>query len=161
MLRAEPTAVRPAGRPAPAPAFRPAMPPLPMPEVIAAAAPTPAPATPAPLAPVAEPAPVVAAAPTLAQRMLPASAVQYLEPPVLVYPRMSRRAGEAGRVLLRVFIDEEGRPRQVQVDRSSGFARLDEAAIEALRKARFKPCIADGQPVAGWAVVPLSFELQA
>ena len=140
----------------PLPSFQPPLLQLPMPEVQLAQAPVPAP--PAMPVALAEPA---AAAPAPAERLLPAAAVQYLEPPVLVYPRASRRAGEAGRVLLRVFIDEQGLPRQVQVNRSSGFARLDEAAIEALRKARFKPCVAEGQPVAGWALVPLTFELQA
>ena len=143
------------------PTFRPDVVPLPIPEIIAAA---PAPAPPAPpLAdnvPPATAAPVATAAPS-AERLLPASALQYAEPPVLVYPRASRRAGEAGRVLLRVFVDEEGRPREVRVHRSSGFARLDDAAIEALRKARFKPCVDQGRPAAGWALVPLTFELDA
>lgn len=111
---------------------------------------------------VAAPAPPVQAqpAPPPAPRLIPASAVQYLEPPGLVYPRASRRAGESGRVVLRVFIDEAGLPRQVQVNQSTGFARLDEAAINAVQKARFKPYSDNGQPVAGWALVPLSFDLE-
>lgn len=111
---------------------------------------------------VAAPAPPVQAppAPPPAPRLIPASAVQYLDPPVLVYPRASRRAGESGRVVLRVFIDEAGLPRQVQVNQSTGFARLDEAAINAVQKARFKPYSDNGQPVAGWALVPLSFDLE-
>ena len=44
--------------------------------------------------------------------------------------------------------------------RSSGFARLDEAAIAAVLKARFRPYSDNGQPLAGWALVPLSFDLQ-
>ena len=164
--RSEPAAPVQAPLPPAMPDFRPELPQVQMPEVVAAVMPVTAAvvpavaAEPAPAAAPVSPAPAPAAT-APAERLLPASAVQYLEPPVLVYPRASRRAGEAGRVLLRVFIDEQGLPRQVQVNRSSGFARLDEAAIEALRKARFKPCIADGQPVAGWALVPLTFELNA
>lgn len=165
VTRSEPAAPPSLPQPRAMPDFRPELLQIQMPEVVVAAAPAPVTVTPAvpqeqPSAPSpATPVTVANAAP--AERVLPASAVQYLEPPLLVYPRASRRAGEAGRVLLRVFIDEQGLPRQVQVNRSSGFARLDEAAIEALRKARFKPCIADGQPVAGWALVPLTFELNA
>lgn len=107
--------------------------------------PVPSPATPAPVAPI---------------KTIPTSGVQYIEAPVLVYPRASRRAGEAGRVVLRVFIDDAGIPRQVQVQQSSGFARLDEAAVAAIQKARFKPYSDNGQPMAGWALVPLSFDLE-
>ncbi len=111
--------------------------------------------------PVAEPAaPPVADAGPAGGRWLPPSAVQYLEAPVLVYPRASRRAGEAGKVQLRVFIDEQGLPRDVQVTRSSGFARLDESAVSAVRKARFKPATDNGRPLAGWAPITLTFELE-
>jgi protein TonB len=145
----------------PAFAYRPDVLQVPMPEVVAAATVPPAPRLPEDDSPAAAAlaAAAVPPAPSAAERLLPASALQYAEPPVLVYPRASRRAGEAGRVLLRVFVDEEGRPRQVLVHRSSGFARLDEAAIDALRKARFKPCLDQGRPAAGWALVPLTFEL--
>ena len=78
-------------------------------------------AIPAPPARAPEPAPTPPAPP----KTLPASAVQYLEPPVLEYPRASRRAGESGRVLVRVYIDEAGAPRQsdqIQEDRSESRA---------------------------------------
>lgn len=156
--------------PAPPPPVRVPPKPVPIEKPVIAAPPAPAqpPATftvpPAPPEPVvvAEPSPPVQAppAPPPAPRLIPASAVQYLEPPVLVYPRASRRAGESGRVVLRVFIDEAGLPRQVQVNQSTGFARLDEAAINAVQKARFKPYSDNGQAVSGWALVPLSFDLE-
>jgi len=120
------------------------------------------PATPAPAptpAPPVEQAPAPASPPVAAQ-LIPASAVQYVEPPRLVYPRASRRAGEAGRVVLRVYIDEAGMPRQVQLTQSSGFPRLDEAASAAVLTARFKPYSDNGRPLAGWALVPLTFDLE-
>lgn len=126
-------------------------------------APAPAPpAAPEPLAvtAVAAPVPLAAPSPPPAPRELPAAAIQYLEPPAPVYPRASRRLGEAGLVLVRVFVDAEGLPRQLQVMQSSGFARLDEAALEGVRRARFKPPIEDGQPTAGWARIPIPFELE-
>jgi len=125
--------------------------------VVPAAPPQPveAPAPPAQVIVVAAPAPP---APAPQPRMIPASAVQYLEPPVLVYPRLSERNGERGRVMVRVFIDTLGLPQNVQVSQSSGFSRLDDAAVSAVRKARFKPYTENGQPAAGWAVVPADFE---
>ncbi|HEX6703513.1 MAG TPA: energy transducer TonB [Albitalea sp.] len=139
------------------------------PKPVIAAAPTPAPApfvAPAATPPEPAPAPVAVAAPAAVEappappRNIPASAVQYLEPPAPVYPRASRRAGEAGRVLLRVWVDEAGLPRQVLVQQSAGFLRLDEAAVAAVQKARFKPYSENGRPTAGWALVPLTFDLE-
>ncbi|RQP26030.1 energy transducer TonB [Piscinibacter terrae] len=151
----------------PAPAVTKAPPPLQRPIVTAAPTPTPQPEQftapppepPAPPVAVAVPAPTPPA-PAPAARTIPPSAVQYLEPPQLVYPRASRRASESGRVVLRVFIDEAGLPRQVLVSQSTGFPRLDEAATAAIQKARFKPYTVDGQPASGWALVPLSFDLE-
>ena len=86
--------------------------------------------------------------------------MQYLEPISLEYPRLSKKLGEAGRVLIRVYIDEAGLARNAQVNRGSGHPRLDEAALSAIQKARFKPYVENGQAVAGWAFIPLEFELE-
>jgi len=108
-----------------------------------------------PAAPVeAPPAP----APSL-PRMLPPSAVQYLVPPAPVYSRISARMRESGKALVRVFIDEAGLPRNVQLASSTGFARLDDAALAAVRNCRFKPYLENGVAVAGWAAIPIEFEL--
>ncbi|MCE9660515.1 MAG: energy transducer TonB [Burkholderiales bacterium] len=118
----------------------------------------PVPVVPPPVAVVAAPAPP---APPPAPKIIPASAVQYLgDPPLPEYPRLSIRAGETGRVMLRIYIDEAGLPRTVQVERSSGHPRLDEAGAAAMKKARFKPYTENGQAVAGWAFVPLDFALE-
>lgn len=131
------------------------MPAAPAPPMAAAAAP--APTAPPAAAPVAPPAPApVAAAP----RLLPSSAVQYLVAPVLVYPRLSQRQGETGRVVVRVHIGAGGgAPVSVQLSQSSGHSRLDDAAIAAVQKARFKPPMDNGQPVDGWALIPFDFDL--
>lgn len=93
-------------------------------------------------------------------KIIPASAVQYVRVPTLVYPRASRHLGESGSVLVRVFIDESGVPQAEQVDKSSGYYRLDDAAIAAVRSARFKPYTENGRAVAGWALIPLNFDLE-
>jgi protein TonB len=167
---------------APAPPAPPAPPPPPAPRPIRkkqtpapviAAAPSPAPAAfvvpappeepqvPTPPAPVAiVEAPPAPPAPAPPPKMIPASAIQYLVPPEPEYPRLSRRNGDAGTVIVRAFVDEAGVPHQVQTERSSGFARLDEAAMAAVRKTRFKPYTENGKPVAGWVRMPFPFELE-
>lgn len=168
--------------PAPAPALamppppRPTTAPLPVPEVMVAPSPVPPPpsitvvAVPAPPAPAAVVAPVAApvavAAPAAVvvapgPRQIPSSAVQYIVPPPLEYPRASRREREEGEVLVRVLIDEAGLPRQVDVARSSGFPRLDAAAVTAARKAKFRPHIDAGRAVEAWATISLTFALEA
>jgi len=163
----KPPEVAPPSPPPPTPPVR--RPIAPEPRLIAAA-PTPAPKSfvvappPEPTPP--EPAPVVAAAPVAPPapppppRNLSASAVQYLEPLQVEYPRLSKRLGEAGVVMLRVFIDEAGRVRDVQVSRTSGHSRLDDAAMAAVQKARFKPPSENGQAVSGYAQVPVDFQLE-
>jgi periplasmic protein TonB len=146
------------------------------PQRIVAAAPSPAPApfvaaAPPDVVEPALPAAVIAApaepAPTPpapasapAQKIIPASEVQYLEPLSPEYPRLAKRMGESGRVVVRVFIDAGGLARDARVDRSSGHPRLDEAATAAVQKARFKPYTENGHAVAGWAFIPIEFELE-
>ena len=155
----------------PAPALLPApevrvadAPPAPAPEVVVAvavpasppAAPT-ATLTPAPA--VAEPAPLRAAAAPPAPPVLAASAIRYRVPPAIAVPMASRRLGESGTVLLRVWVDAQGLPRQVSLHRSSGFARLDEQALAAMREARFQP-VTDGGSAIDWVVIaPLQYEI--
>lgn len=167
--------------PVPAPEPSPQPPPRPTPKTpprapVIAAVPTPAPAPfvveeaprePAPPAPIEPPvvavevpAPPAPQSLPAAPRELPASAIQYLEPPAPLYPRASRRLGESGLVVVRVFVDADGRPRQLQILQSSGFVRLDEAALEGVRQARFKPPTDNGRPTAGWARIPIPFELE-
>lgn len=77
-----------------------------------------------------------------------------------VYPATSRRLGEEGSVTLRVFVDPSGRPQQVTVDRSSGFARLDNAAATAVKRWRFQPASNGSGPVGAWSRVTVTFRLQ-
>ncbi len=160
---------QPVVRPKPLPP-RPVAPPLPAPLLsvpdtapaeAAVVVPPPLPPTPQPVAAppavVAPPAPPPAPAP----RQLPDSAVQYLEPPQLIYPPLSLRKRESGLVVVRAFVGTAGgTPRSVEVERSSGHARLDQAALSAVGLARFKPYAERGVPVEGWALIPIRFELE-
>lgn len=77
-----------------------------------------------------------------------------------VYPPASRRAGEEGTGVYRVLVDADGRPMEVTVATSSGFPRLDEAALAAIKKWAFTPAMQAGQKVQSWTRVQVKFELQ-
>jgi protein TonB len=115
----------------------------------------PPPPSAAPAAPVEVPP---APAPSL-PRTIPPSAIQYIVPPAPVYSRISAKMRESGKAVVRVFIDEGGLPRNVQLASSTGFARLDDAALAAVRNCRFKPYLENGLAVAAWASIPIEFEL--
>jgi protein TonB len=76
------------------------------------------------------------------------------------YPPASRRAGEAGTVQLRCFVKEDGRCSEVTVVKSSGFPKLDEAAVkEVQRNWKFVPAKEDGKPVAMNHTFAVTFRL--
>lgn len=172
LAQPEPQRPEPPKPPPPLPRPAPVAPPPPVIAAPAAAAPAPfvvpapppEPPAPAPVQAVTAPAPPAPPPPPVAPpapRLIPASAVQYLEPLQVDYPRSSRRNGEAGVVLVRAYIDSQGgASRQVAVEKSSGFSRLDQAAVAAVQRARFKPYTENGQPVEGWALIPINFELE-
>jgi protein TonB len=87
------------------------------------------------------------------------SEVAYLKQPAPHYPTESRRSFEEGLVILRVLIDESGHAKSVNIYRSSGHPRLDEAAREAVVRAVFKPYINGGIARAAIAMVPVEFSL--
>jgi protein TonB len=63
-------------------------------------------------------------------------------------------------VHVRVLVDVRGLPQELHVVRSSGYARLDEAALATVRGTRFKPYTENGVALAFWVVMPLVFEPQ-
>jgi protein TonB len=114
---------------------------------------------PAPVAPVIEevpapPAPVVAPP---APKVI--TAVEFIRPPKVEYPALSRRLGERGRVVLRVLINRDGLAERVEVQTGSSSARLDEAAIKAAREALYRPYRENGEAIPVWALLPIVFEL--
>ena len=75
------------------------------------------------------------------------------------YPQRAMRRRESGTVRVQVEVGADGVPTQVTVAASSQSRDLDRAAIDAVRKWRFRPAQRDGQPVAGTVVVPIEFKL--
>jgi periplasmic protein TonB len=75
------------------------------------------------------------------------------------YPPASRRAGEQGTVRLKVLVDTNGRPSNVEVAQSSGFARLDDAAVQAVRKWRFEAATDGSKKIQAYTQVAVTFKL--
>lgn len=76
-----------------------------------------------------------------------------------VYPPASRRAGEEGTVRLKVLVDTNGRASNVAVTQSSGFTRLDQAAMEAVRKWRFVAATDGTNKIQAYTLVAVTFKL--
>lgn len=121
------------------------------PALVAAPPPLPEPPPPQPIALPAAP-PVVITEPIFN--------ADYLDNPAPEYPRLSRRAGEQGRVLLRVLVNAAGRAQDVEVRTSSGFLRLDQSARDTVRAWRFVPAKRGNEPVPAWVLIPILFKLE-
>lgn len=105
----------------------------------------------------AAPAPPAPTAPIVAARFDAA----YLQNPKPVYPAMSRRLGEEGRVVLKVKVSSQGLPLSIEIRQSSNFTRLDEAARSAVEHWRFVPAKQGNETIEAWVLVPLLFSLDS
>ena len=89
------------------------------------------------------------------------------EPPRLVhapdpqYPRLSSRLGEEGSVLCLLHVGADGSVTRLEVEESSGHARLDDAACGALASWRFHPATLGGEPIPSEYRHRVRFELGA
>ena len=90
----------------------------------------------------------------------PRFAADYLSNPAPAYPPLSRRMGEEGQVVLRVHVETSGRPSQIEVRKSSGSPRLDQAALDAVWHWRFVPAKRGEEALAAWVLVPITFHLK-
>ncbi len=87
-------------------------------------------------------------------------AADYLNNPAPDYPKLSQKYREEGVVEVRVFVTPEGLAEQVEVAHSSGFSRLDRAALAAVKQWRFIPQRQDTTLISSWVVVPVRFDLK-
>jgi protein TonB len=114
-------------------------------------------------APVVSDAPIGAApvvAPPPPELVPPRFDAAYLDNPAPIYPAAAKRAAEEGRVLLRVLVSADGHAQSVEIARTSGSDRLDQSALEAVRKWRFVPARRGDANVAAYVNVPIVFSLR-
>jgi periplasmic protein TonB len=78
-----------------------------------------------------------------------------------LYPMLSRRLKEQGTVYVEVLVLKNGKVGQLKLKQSSGFARLDQAALNALRGWTYQPALKLGQPIDFWFVQPVVFNLNS
>ena len=112
------------------------------------------------------------AAPVAVTTAITSTAPEVVAPPLIddvdyvrsvppVYPKESQRRREYGTVLLRVLVDALGRPAQIQVERSSGYTRLDAAGREAVEKFLFRPYEVNGIAQPAQVLIPIEFTRRA
>ena len=77
-----------------------------------------------------------------------------------VYPDIAQEAGIEGQVLVQCFIDEKGKVKETIVVKGIPNTGLNESAVAALRKTRFRPAKQRERPVGVWITIPISFKLQ-
>ncbi len=123
----------------------------PAPTAVTAVTSTPTP--PAPAAPAAAAGPKTDAVRTAAV----VNAAQCEKPD---YPSASRRLEEEGTVHLRFLVGVDGKVIQAEVEKSSGYKRLDEAARAGLSRCQFRPATVDGKPEQAWASMRYTWRLE-
>ena len=118
---------------------------------------TPQPA-PAPIAAAIAVAPAAPPSPPAIQ--LPSSDASYLQNPKPPYPALSRRLNEQGKTTVRVMIGADGLPQRAELSKSSGFDRLDQAALATVMRWRYVPGKRGGVAEAMWFNVPINWVLE-
>lgn len=105
--------------------------------------------------------PVAAAQTTAAPKVeQPSSDADYLHNPKPEYPPLSKRKGEQGKVVVKVLIGVDGMAQAAEIRQSSGFERLDQAALATAQRWRYAPGKRGGVPEPMWFNVPINFVLE-
>lgn len=94
------------------------------------------------------------------ESVAPSFHANYLNNPRPPYPPSSLALAEEGTVLLRVQVSREGEAADVALARSSGYPRLDAAALSTVKRWRFVPARLGNEAVAGTVLVPVNFSIK-
>jgi len=73
------------------------------------------------------------------------------------YPDTAQLAGEMGDVLIDVYVNTNGKPRKLRINKSSGYTDLDNSAAEAVAMWRYVPAVKDGDTASDWVTVKVHF----
>ncbi|MGU7776250.1 energy transducer TonB [Burkholderia sp. MR1-5-21] len=130
--------------------------PSPTPAADPAPAPAPAAAAPAAAAPSAAPGPARETMDVRAPKTVPTLQCAFVEPD---YPMMSRRRGESGTAYVHFVVGVTGKIESIELQKSSGYSRLDEAALAAMRASTCRPYIEHGQAIRAARTQPYKFGL--
>lgn len=110
--------------------------------------------------PVTSQAPASQATSSAISTQLPSADAAGLNNKAPVYPLLSRKRKEQGTVWLLLLVSKDGLVTQLKLKKSSGFDRLDQAALQAVKAWKFQPARQQGQPIDYWYELPLKFSLQ-
>jgi protein TonB len=138
--------------------------PTPLPQ---AAAPSPTPVAapdPTPPAAAAPAAPAAQAAPAIGRQTMEITApknVSHLDCNIAKpdYPTLSKRRGETGTAYVKFVVGLTGKLENIELKKSSGFSRLDDAALAAVHASACKPYLENGQPIRAAYTQPYDFNL--
>lgn len=111
---------------------------------------------PAPEEPAAEPSEKEASA----ARVIHEASPLYRDNPPPRYPRVARRRGYQGTVILNVLVTTDGTVKELLVKNSSGYEALDHAAVDSVRNWLFTPGMRGEQPIEMWVSLPVTFRLK-
>ncbi|RQR56343.1 energy transducer TonB [Burkholderia sp. Bp9125] len=151
--KVEPKPVQKVSKPMPQPV---APSPVPSPTPAPSADPTPAPAAPAAAAPSAAAGPARETMEVSAPKNVPTLQCAFVKPD---YPSMSRRRGESGTAYVHFVVGVTGKIESIDLQKSSGYPRLDEAALAAMRATTCRPYIENGQAIRAARTQPYNFGL--
>ncbi len=84
---------------------------------------------------------------------------QVVTPNIPKYPELAQRAGIEGRVIVKIWVDKDGKPRKAVILKSDAEI-FNQPAIDAAMSTRFTPAIMNKGPVAVWVVIPFTFKLK-
>lgn len=117
---------------------------------------------PAPRPAEARPAPAETRTEVAAVAVTPPSfSAAYLQNPPPRYPPAARQNGVQGTVTLKVLVTRDGMPARVELDKSSGSAYLDSAALETVKTWRFVPARRGAETIEEVVMVPIVFRLES
>lgn len=89
----------------------------------------------------------------------PQADASHLNNPAPVYPAQSRRSREQGTVVLEVLVKADGSLGELRIKTSSGYNRLDDAAVRAVKNWRFVPSKRGSDAIDFWYELPIEFSL--
>jgi protein TonB len=85
--------------------------------------------------------------------------VDQSRPTPVIYPTDAQKSGEQGNVVVNVYVNSGGMPSNVKIAQSSGYADLDNAALETVLNWHYLPGVRGGDTVSNWTQVNVVYKL--